>query len=114
LIDNAIDAMNGSGELRIRTWRELDCAAVAIADNGPGIPEEIRSRIYDPFFTTKGVGEGTGLGLDTVRRIVQKHHGSIELKTRPGETKFIVRLPIDQPKFPASQNKSDVTKKEGA
>jgi len=114
LIDNAIDAMNGSGELRIRTWRELDCAAVAIADSGPGIPEQIRSRIYDPFFTTKGVGEGTGLGLDTVRRIVQKHHGSIELKTKPGETKFIVRLPINQPKFPASQNKSEATKKEGA
>jgi signal transduction histidine kinase len=112
LIDNAIDAMNGSGELRIRTWRELDCAAVAIADNGPGIPEEIRSRIFDPFFTTKGVGEGTGLGLDAVRRIVQKHHGNIELKTKPGGTKFIVRLPIKQPKFPPAQNNSEATDKE--
>jgi signal transduction histidine kinase len=114
LIDNAIDAMNGSGELRIRTWRELDCAVVAIADNGPGIPEEIRSRIFDPFFTTKGVGEGTGLGLDTVRRIVQKHHGNIEVKTKPGETKFIVRLPIKQPKFSAPQNNSQAAGKEEA
>jgi signal transduction histidine kinase len=114
LIDNAIDALNGSGELRIRTWRELDCAAVAIGDNGPGIPEEIRSRIFDPFFTTKDVGEGTGLGLDTVRQIVQKHHGNIELKTKPGDTKFIVRLPIKQPKFPAPQNNSEATEKEEA
>jgi signal transduction histidine kinase len=114
LIDNAIDAMNGSGELRIRTWRELDCAAVAIGDNGPGIPEEIRSSIFDPFFTTKGVGEGTGLGLDTVRRIVQKHHGNIELKTKPGDTKFIVRLPIKQPKFTAAQSNSEATDKEEA
>ena len=114
LIDNAIDAMNGSGELRIRTWRELDCAVVAIGDNGPGIPEEIRSRIFDPFFTTKGVGEGTGLGLDTVRRIVQKHHGNIELKTKPGDTKFIVRLPIKQPKLPAPQNNSEDAEKEEA
>jgi signal transduction histidine kinase len=114
LIDNAIDAMNGSGELRIRTWRELDCAAVAIGDNGPGIPEEIRSRIFDPFFTTKGVGEGTGLGLDTAMRIVQKHHGNIELKTKPGDTKFIVRLPIKQPKIPPKQSNSEVTSKEEA
>jgi len=114
LIDNAIDAMNGSGELRIRTWRELDCAAVAIGDNGPGIPEEIRSRIFDPFFTTKDVGEGTGLGLDTVRQIVQKHHGNIELKTKPGDTKFIVRLPIKQPKFSAPQNNSQAADKEEA
>ncbi len=114
LIDNAIDAMNGTGELRIRTWRELDCAAVAIGDNGSGIPEEIRSRIFDPFFTTKDVGEGTGLGLDTVRQIVQKHHGNIEVKTKPGDTKFIVRLPIKQPKFPAPQNNSGAADKEEA
>jgi signal transduction histidine kinase len=98
LIDNAIDAMNGNGELRIKIWRELDCVVVAIGDNGPGIPESIKSRIFDPFFTTKDVGEGTGLGLDMVRRIVEKHHGNIELKTKPSDTKFIVRLPIKQPK----------------
>jgi signal transduction histidine kinase len=106
LIDNAIDAMNGSGELRIATSRELDCVVVAIGDNGPGVPAEIRSQIFDPFFTTKGVGEGTGLGLDTVRRIVQKHHGNIELKSKPGDTRFIVRLPIKQPKVHV-QHESD-------
>ena len=65
LIDNAIDAMNGKGELRIRTARELERVLVEIADNGPGIPSEIRDHIFEPFFTTKGVGNGTGLGLDT-------------------------------------------------
>ncbi|HEY6128387.1 MAG TPA: ATP-binding protein [Candidatus Acidoferrum sp.] len=114
LIDNAIDAMNGSGELRVRTWRELDCAAVEIGDNGPGVPEAIRPKIFDPFFTTKGVGEGTGLGLDTVSRIVQKHHGNIEVKSKPGDTRFIVRLPINQPKARPQQNISEEVAKEGA
>ncbi|HKT48254.1 MAG TPA: ATP-binding protein [Candidatus Acidoferrales bacterium] len=98
LIDNAIDAMQGQGELRIRTCRELDSVVVEICDNGPGVPQEIQSRIFDPFFTTKGVGEGTGLGLDTASRIVRKHHGYIELKSAPGDTRFRVRLPIEQPK----------------
>ena len=97
LIDNAIDAMNGKGELRIRTARELDSAIVEIGDNGPGVPHEIQSRIFDPFFTTKRVGEGTGLGLDTTMRIVRRHHGAIELKSQPGDTRFRVRLPIQQP-----------------
>jgi signal transduction histidine kinase len=106
--------MNGSGELRVRTWRELDCAAVEIGDNGPGVPEAIRPKIFDPFFTTKGVGEGTGLGLDTVSRIVQKHHGNIEVKSKPGDTRFIVRLPINQPKARPQQNISEEVAKEGA
>jgi signal transduction histidine kinase len=92
LIDNAIDAMNGNGELRIRTAPELDRVLVEIRDNGPGIPEEIRDQIFDPFFTTKPVGEGTGLGLDTVWRIVQKHRGEIRVESRPGDTRFQVRL----------------------
>ena len=98
LIDNAIDAMNGSGELLVRTCRELDTVVVDIGDNGPGVPPEIQSRIFEPFFTTKSVGEGTGLGLDTVVRIVQKHHGRIDLKSKPGDTRFTVRLPIKQPR----------------
>jgi signal transduction histidine kinase len=98
LIDNAIDAMNGGGELRIRACRQLDSVVVEIGDNGPGVPPDIQTRIFDPFFTTKSVGEGTGLGLDTAVRIVQKHHGRIELKSKPGDTRFIVRLPIKQPK----------------
>jgi signal transduction histidine kinase len=97
LIDNAIDAMNGNGQLRVRAFRELDCAIVEIGDTGPGIPAEIQSRIFEPFFTTKKVGEGTGLGLDTAMRIVRKHHGSIELKSHAGDTCFRVRLPFKQP-----------------
>ena len=108
IIDNAIDAMHGKGELRVRTARDLDCAVVEIGDNGPGIPREIQSRIYEPFFTTKKVGEGTGLGLDTAARIVRRHHGSIEVKSQPGDTRFRVRLPIQQPK---AQPQEDEAKK---
>jgi signal transduction histidine kinase len=94
LIDNAIDAMNGRGELRVRTCREDSSVLVEIADNGPGIPKEIQSRIFDPFFTTKRVGEGTGLGLDTVQRIVKKHQGNIQVSSKPGDTRFQVWLPL--------------------
>lgn len=94
LIDNAIDAMKGSGELRVRTYREDDCVVVEIRDNGPGIPPEVLPRIFEPFYTTKGVGEGTGLGLDTVQRIVRKHHGNVRVQSEPGDTRFQVRLPL--------------------
>jgi signal transduction histidine kinase len=94
LIDNAIDAMGGKGELRIRTARELDTLLIEIVDSGPGIPESVKSHIFEPFFTTKGVGEGTGLGLDTVYRIVRKHRGEITFDSRPGETCFKVRFPL--------------------
>ena len=97
LIDNAIDAMSGKGELRIRTSRELDSLLVEIIDNGVGIPENVKVHIFEPFFTTKGVGEGTGLGLDTVYRIVRSHHGQITFDSKPGETCFQVRLPLQQP-----------------
>ncbi len=93
IIDNAIDAMHGEGELRIRTFLEGDCAVVEIGDSGPGIPPEIQPRIFEPFFTTKEVGEGTGLGLDTTLRIVRKHRGSINVTSVPGDTRFQVRLP---------------------
>jgi len=98
LIDNAIDAMGGKGELRIRTARELDRAVVEIRDNGPGIPLEIRDRIFEPFFTTKNVGDGTGLGLDAVYRIVENHHGEVRVESRPGDTRFRVLLPFSQPR----------------
>jgi len=94
IIDNAIDAMGGNGELRVRTYREDNCVVVEIADNGPGISPEIQPHIFEPFFTTKGVGEGTGLGLDTVQRIVKKHRGSIQVSSKPGDTRFQVRLPL--------------------
>src|SRR5579872_3077524 len=94
LIDNAIDAMNGKGDLRVRTYREDDSAVVEIRDNGPGISDQVLPYIFDPFFTTKGVGEGTGLGLDTAQRIVKKHRGSIEVSSKPGDTRFHVFLPM--------------------
>ena len=94
LIDNAIDAMGGKGELRVRTYREDDSVVVEIGDNGPGIPPEVQPRIFEPFFTTKAVGEGTGLGLDTVQRVVRKHRGSIQVHSKPGDTRFQVRLPL--------------------
>jgi len=94
IIDNAIDAMGGKGELRVRTYRDDDCVVVEIGDNGPGIPAEVEPRIFEPFFTTKAVGEGTGLGLDTVQRIIRKHRGGIQVRSKPGDTRFQVRLPV--------------------
>jgi len=94
IIDNAIDAMGGKGELRIRTFREDACVVVEIGDNGPGIPPETEEHIFEPFFTTKGVGEGTGLGLDTVQRIVKKHRGNIQVDSKPGDTRFQIWLPL--------------------
>jgi signal transduction histidine kinase len=98
LIDNAIAAMGGNGELRVRTYREDNCVVVEIADNGPGIPADVKPHIFEPFFTTKGVGEGTGLGLDTVQRIVKKHRGSIQVDSKPGDTRFQVWLPVAEEK----------------
>ncbi len=97
IIDNAIGAMGGKGELRVRSYREDDCVVVEIGDNGPGIPADVKPHIFEPFFTTKGVGEGTGLGLDTVQRIVKKHRGNIQVTSIPGDTRFQVWLPLAPP-----------------
>ncbi len=94
IIDNAIDAMGGKGDLRVRVSLDDDCVLVEIADNGPGIPPEVQPHIFEPFFTTKGVGEGTGLGLDTAQRIVKKHHGTIQVTSKPGDTCFQIWLPL--------------------
>jgi signal transduction histidine kinase len=94
IIDNAIDAMHGKGELRVRTYRDDNCVVVEIGDNGPGISSEVKPHIFEPFFTTKGVGEGTGLGLDTAQRIVKKHRGTIQVTSEPGDTRFQVWLPL--------------------
>lgn len=94
LIDNAIQAMNNKGELRVRTYRENGCVVVEIGDNGPGISPEIMGHIFEPFFTTKGVGDGTGLGLDTVQKIVKKHRGDVQVHSTPGDTRFQVYLPL--------------------
>jgi signal transduction histidine kinase len=108
IIDNAIDAMSGKGELRVRTYRDDGCAVVEIGDNGPGISPEVESHIFEPFFTTKGVGEGTGLGLDTVQRIVRKHRGNIQLNSKPGDTRFQVWLPLGE--VPAQASSVSSTK----
>jgi signal transduction histidine kinase len=98
IIDNAIDAMRGKGELRVRTYRDDGCVVVEIGDNGPGISRDVQPHIFEPFFTTKGVGEGTGLGLDTVQRIVKKHRGNIQVSSKPGDTRFQVWLPLAEAK----------------
>jgi signal transduction histidine kinase len=98
LLDNAIDALGEHGTITVTTRRDGDCAEVDIADDGPGIPPEVRRRVFDPFFTTKDVGKGTGLGLDTARRIiVDRHHGSLTLDTTtpPTHTVFCARFPLD-------------------
>lgn len=95
LIDNGIDAMDGKGDLTIRTYRQNNCLIVEIGDTGVGIPPAVQSRIFEPFFTTKGVGKGTGLGLEIAYRIiVNKHHGDIRFESQPGNTRFRVSLPI--------------------
>jgi len=101
LIDNALDAINANGtssvrQLTVRTAHDPMGVLVEIADTGSGIPPEIQSRIYDPFFTTKEVGEGTGLGLDAVSRIVRKHRGDIRVDSKPGDTRFQIRLPLSR------------------
>jgi signal transduction histidine kinase len=97
LIDNAVQAMNGAGTLTIRTYAEDDHLIVSIGDTGPGVPEELKKRVFEPFFTTKPVGEGTGLGLDiSYRIVVNGHGGDIQLSSQPGDTKFLVRLPLTE------------------
>jgi signal transduction histidine kinase len=93
LVDNALDAVPVGGHVDISAENGDGMVVVAVTDDGPGIPEEIRGRIYDPFFTTKGVGQGAGIGLDVAQRIVKRHNGSIELTSRPGTTQFRVILP---------------------
>ena len=95
LIDNAVDAMAGTGTLRVSTRLDDGSVVVEIADTGPGMPQQVKDHAFEPFFTTKDVGKGTGLGLDISRRIiVDRHGGEISIESRPGETVLRVRLPI--------------------
>ena len=94
LIDNAIDAVDDGGELILRARLNDQWVEVGIVDDGPGIPDELRSRIFEPFFTTKEVGVGTGLGLGIAMRIVKTHQGHIEVQSKPGQTVMCVRLPV--------------------
>jgi signal transduction histidine kinase len=98
LIDNAVDAMNGSGILTVRTGRDGDRVLVEIGDTGPGIPEPVAAHIFEPFYTTKPVGKGTGLGLDICWRIVvQRHGGDLRFTSTPGDTRFQALLPTGGP-----------------
>lgn len=95
LISNALDAVAGNGRVEVtaRPGHDRRGIVVSVIDDGPGIPAAIRDRIFEPFFTTKPVGEGSGLGLDIVRRLVQRHNGQIEVESMPGKTEFRVSLP---------------------
>jgi signal transduction histidine kinase len=98
LIDNAVDAMQGRGKLVLRTRPREHEVIVEVVDSGPGIPPEAQPRIFEPFYTTKPPGAGTGLGLHLVYSIVvERHHGQVQVESRPGETRFEVRLPIRAP-----------------
>jgi signal transduction histidine kinase len=105
LLDNAIDAVPQHGQIRVRTWAEKKSASpndshvdlcISIKDNGVGIPLESQPQIFDPFYTTKPVGVGTGIGLGIVQRIVEQYGGTIRFSSEPGNTEFVVRLPSDR------------------
>lgn len=102
LLDNAIDAVPQGGRIRVQTWAETVTdgskgphteLCILVADNGSGIPLESQPQIFDPFYTTKPVGVGTGIGLGIVQRIVEQYGGSIRFASQPGDTEFVVRLP---------------------
>ena len=94
LIDNAIDAMDGAGTLRLTTGAEGNQVVIEVGDTGPGMPPQVAARAFEPFYTTKDVGKGTGLGLDIARRIItERHGGTIIIDSRPGETILRVRIP---------------------
>ncbi len=98
LLDNAIDAAPENGTVSVRLWIEGTFVCVAIRDNGSGIAPEHQSHIFEPFYTTKEVGVGTGLGLDIAHRIVVGNfHGDVQFTTEPGKTEFLVRLPMENP-----------------
>jgi signal transduction histidine kinase len=104
LLDNAIDAVPQHGRISVHTWAEQSTAdpknphtdlCISVSDNGSGIPLESQEHIFDPFYTTKPVGVGTGIGLGIVQRIVEQYNGVIRFSSEPGNTKFVVRLPTD-------------------
>jgi signal transduction histidine kinase len=91
LIDNAVHA--ASGRVTVRTAVQGASVLIEVRDDGAGVPQALRDRIWEPFFTTKPVGQGTGLGLDIARRVVEQHGGRLELASLPGDTRFTVLLP---------------------
>jgi len=105
LIDNALDAIPQGGRVEVTAARAARGVLISVVDNGPGIPEELRQRVFELFFTTKPVGKGTGIGLDIVRRYVKDNNGDIEFNSVPGRTEFRVTLPIaDQSTTPEARS----------
>jgi signal transduction histidine kinase len=103
LLENALDAVEamvrteaGAGRIIVGARLSGQMLVIEVWDNGPGIAPENTDRVFEPFFTTKAPGSGLGLGLDTVQRIVRKHRGFVRVQSKPGETCFQVRLPVDQ------------------
>lgn len=94
LLDNAIDALGDGGKISISAFTKNGDLILHFNDNGSGIPEDVQSKIFDPFFTTKDVGKGTGLGLDVVHKIIDKHNGSIKVTSEPGDTTFELCFPL--------------------
>ncbi len=97
ILDNAIDALGGRGEIRIHAYPRDEEVVVELCDNGPGMPPELRERIFEPFFTTKPPGLGTGLGLHISHNVILRHGGRVNVRSRPGETCFEVVLPRERP-----------------
>jgi len=95
VIDNAIYAMDKNGKLTIEVFARNSDVKVNITDTGSGIPENILHKIFDPFFSTKKVGQGSGIGLDLVARIVKKHEGDVKVNSKPGRTEFSICIPIN-------------------
>jgi signal transduction histidine kinase len=102
LLDNAIDAVPQHGQIKVHTWAETSAGektrrdlCISVSDNGSGIPLESQAQIFDPFYTTKPVGVGTGIGLGIVQRIVDQYGGTIRFASEPGHTEFVVRLPAE-------------------
>jgi signal transduction histidine kinase len=96
LIDNAADALQGKGDITIRTHASADAVTVSIEDNGPGIPADVQPRVFDAFYTTKPMGHGTGVGLTVSYNLVVEHHqGDLAIQTEPGKTVSIVILPTN-------------------
>src|SRR5690606_38230535 len=94
LLDNAIDAVDDNGLIEIEAIAENDHLQIDVKDSGQGIPEDIQNKIFDPFYTTKDVGKGTGLGLDVAQKLIKQHDGKITVASQPGNTVFTICLPL--------------------
>ncbi|HEO64832.1 MAG TPA: GHKL domain-containing protein [Spirochaetes bacterium] len=97
ILVNAIQAIEDRGTIKIRTEKEKNNLDISILDTGKGIPQEVISTVFEPFFTTRGVGGGTGLGLSISYEIIQNHHGDIDIESEPGKGTIVqIKLPVKQ------------------